>query len=149
MKNLKKFYAIKIGNNTKDKIVTTYEECKKYIEDYPAIFKECKTEREAKHYLNSLDENMINTLLLQMELQRRIKIKKQMQENLDFKIPDYILDSIIDEQYYYDICLLINLAVINERFSKEQAQIIKNEIKKKCHINSVYDRVYAVNLKSA
>ena len=144
MKKSKIFYAIKLGKDTKDKIVTTYEEFQKHINNYPAIFKECNTEIEAKHYLNSIDENMINILLVQMELQRRKKIKNDMQENLGFKIPEYILDSIIDEKCYYDICLLINLAVFNKRFSEEKAKYFKEKLKERCNIKSLYDKVFAI-----
>ena len=41
-----------------------------------------------------------------------------------FKIPDYVLDEIINGRPS-NLCCLINLAVVNNRLSKENAQILK------------------------
>lgn len=64
----KKFYAIKIGNNVKDLIVTTWEECQKYVIGYPAIYKGFDDKWSAEEYLNSMDEASVK---------RNLAIKQQ------------------------------------------------------------------------
>ena len=63
--------------------------------------------------------------IAQLEIER-----KKIQDNFNFKIPVYILDEIIEEDEKYNvenINVLINLAKINNRISKEDAMILKNE----------------------
>lgn len=53
---MKKYYAIKKGHNTVDKIVTTWEECQKLVKGYPSIYKSFKTEDEAQVYLRDIKD---------------------------------------------------------------------------------------------
>lgn len=55
-KNVKKYYAIKSGINTKDKIVETWDECKKLTHGYPSIYKSFLTKKEAEEYLGSIKD---------------------------------------------------------------------------------------------
>lgn len=68
------------------------------------------------------------------------KLKETMDEELGFEVPDYVIEEIYEEAYYHNICLLINLAVINNRISKENSEILKEAIKNKYNIKNMYDR---------
>lgn len=48
---------------------------------------------------------------------------KKLQNLYEFKIPKYILDEIITNDDKYNLNDLINLAVIHNRLSKENAKI--------------------------
>lgn len=47
----KKYYAIKIGNGVKNKIVNTWSECKELVLGYPAVYKSFKSKDQAMEYL--------------------------------------------------------------------------------------------------
>lgn len=54
-----KFYAVKNGRKTG--IFQTWEECKEYVEGFPAAkYKSFKTEADAKDYLNDVDKYEID-----------------------------------------------------------------------------------------
>lgn len=52
----KKYYAIKVGKNTTNKIVTTWSECKAIVHGYPSIYKSFQTKEEALEYLGSIKD---------------------------------------------------------------------------------------------
>ena len=58
-----------------------------------------------------------------------------------FDIPNYLIDDIIMEENYSHLCLLLNLAVINKRISKNNAKILKNGIKDICDIKNPYMKI--------
>lgn len=58
-----------------------------------------------------------------------------------FDIPNYLIDDIIMEENYSHFCLLLNLAVINKRISKNNAKILKNGIKDICDIKNPYMKI--------
>lgn len=54
--------------------------------------------------------------------------EKEIQENFDFTIPDYVLREIVITRgrfKKYNVITLINLATINRRISTENAEILK------------------------
>ena len=56
---------------------------------------------------------------------------KQIQDEFDFVIPDYILQEIVQKEKRYikeNINALINLAKLNNRLSITQARILKSKI---------------------
>ncbi len=56
---------------------------------------------------------------------------KQIQDEFDFVIPDYILQEIVQKEKRYikeNINALINLAKLNNRLSINQARILKSKI---------------------
>ena len=56
---------------------------------------------------------------------------KQIQDEFDFVIPDYILQEIVQKEKRYikeNINALINLAKLNKRLSINQARILKSKI---------------------
>ena len=51
---------------------------------------------------------------------------KELQKKYNFKIPMYILSEMIKENYdKNELCLLINMARINNRFTEDEADILK------------------------
>ena len=48
-----------------------------------------------------------------------------------FCIPDYIIDEIINNSDYPNLCALVNLAIVSKRLSQEQGNIIKQKEKLK------------------
>lgn len=61
-------------------------------------------------------------------MENREKEYKEIQDKYDFVIPKYILKELINPNYdKIDLCYLVNMAVINERFTEEEGRIIKQE----------------------
>ncbi len=58
------------------------------------------------------------------------KIKEKMEKHFNFEIPDYIADDVRLGENYEHFCLMVNIAVINERLTEENANKLKNEVKK-------------------
>lgn len=57
----------------------------------------------------------------------------ELQNEYDFEIPKYILSQLIKPTYNKtNVAALINLAVMNDRFSSEEGRLLKN---KYCKIN--------------
>lgn len=120
----KKYYAIKIGNNVENLIVESLEECSEYTNGYFSIYKSFKNRKQAKKYLESFSDEDIKRCLLINEIERNHKLREKIQMKYAFEIPDYILDEIINGRPS-NLCCLINLAVVNNRLSKRNAQILK------------------------
>ena len=65
-------------------------------------------------------EEMYNEYLI------RSKRCDDLQKKYNFKIPRYILSEMIKEDYdKNEMCLLINMARINNRFTEKEADILK------------------------
>ena len=57
----------------------------------------------------------------------------ELQDEYDFQIPKYILSQLIKPSYNKtNVAALINLAVMNDRFTTEEGMLLKN---KYCKIN--------------
>ena len=80
--------------------------------------------------------NMLNTLKnkenelekLQNKLGDWNQKAKQIQSKLNFTLPNYLIDEIIDNEFtknYFNLHTLVNCAVINGRITKEDAKVIK------------------------
>lgn len=67
-------------------------------------------------------------------------LKEKLEKHFNFEITEYIIDDILDYETYYHTCLMINLAVINNRLSAENGEKLKLELKNLFKINNVYDR---------
>lgn len=57
------------------------------------------------------------------------RLKKKLEYYFNFSIADYIISDILDGETYNHICLMINLAVANNRISVENSKILKKEIR--------------------
>ena len=79
-----------------------------------------------------------------IELERYNKevqlLKSKLEQHFEFEIPTYIILDIVEHEDYEHFCLMINLAVVNNRLSEEQGQILANEVKQMYNIQSVYDK---------
>jgi viroplasmin and RNaseH domain-containing protein len=51
----KKYYAIKEGIGTKNKIVNTWAKCKKLVLGYNSVYKSFTNEEDAKNYLSTVN----------------------------------------------------------------------------------------------
>ena len=67
-------------------------------------------------------------------------LKEKLEKHFNFEITEYIIDDILDYETYYHTCLMINLAVINNRLSAENGEKLKLELKNLFKINNIYDR---------
>lgn len=62
------------------------------------------------------------------EYERRNRECSKIQEQYDFEIPKYILSTLIKKNYdKVEVVLLINMAVMNERFTEEEGKLLKSE----------------------
>ena len=127
----KNYYAIKIGNNVKNLIVDTWDKCKEYVIGYPSVYKSFETYRQAKKYLENMTDEQVTYILLENEIHRFRRLKEKIEFEYGFHIPDYVIDEIINNNDYENLCLLINMAVISKRLSVKQGNIIKKKKKLK------------------
>ena len=67
-------------------------------------------------------------------------LKEKLEKHFNFEITEYIIYDILDYETYYHTCLMINLAVINNRLSAENGEKLKLELKNLFKINNIYDR---------
>lgn len=67
-------------------------------------------------------------------------LKEKLEKYFDFVIPTYIIDDILKNEDYYHFCLMVNLAVMNDRLSSEKGEILKLKIKDLYNIKNMYDR---------
>ena len=59
------------------------------------------------------------------ELNERKVLRIKIQRNFEFEIADYILDDIIDGYDFLHICLMINMAKLNNRISEKDSIDLK------------------------
>lgn len=67
-------------------------------------------------------------------------LKEKLEEHFKFEITDYIIDDILDYETYRHTCLMINLAVINNRISIDNGEILKAGLRIIFKIKNEYDR---------
>ena len=83
----------------------------------------------------NIDEHNQKILFMQKEkekidamLKRQEEIEQKLSKIYDFEIPPYIIDDIALSEKYEHTCLLINMAVLNNSMTKENATILKSNI---------------------
>lgn len=78
-------------------------------------------------------------------IQKRLKefkiLKEKLEKQFDFEIVDYIIYDILDEETYYHTCLMINLAVLNNRLSIENGEKLKQGLKNLFKISNSNDKI--------
>lgn len=67
------------------------------------------------------------------------KIREKLEKYFDFHITSYIIDDIVENEDYHHFCLMVNLAVVNNRLSTYNGEILKAGIKKIFGIENNYD----------
>ena len=63
------------------------------------------------------------------------------QKEFDFIVPDYIIDDIIIEENYRHVCLMINMAKLNNELTENNAINLKEKIKKMYNIKKYSDNL--------
>ena len=69
----KKYYAIKEGKGVTNKIVDTWEECKKYVNGYNAVYKSFFSIEECEEYLGTVNVEKVKASKEYVMEQKRIK----------------------------------------------------------------------------
>ena len=87
----------------------------------------------------------INDVQNVVEIIKKIEIRnKEIEEKLEnyfkFDIADYIVSDILECENYNHVCLMINLAVVNNRISLENSITLKKGLKKLFKINNMFDK---------
>lgn len=90
-----------------------------------------------------IEENRLKAIRLKEEVERRNKLRGKIISilNTKFTIPDYVIEDIIDAEDYGHICLMINMATLNNKISKNDAEELKSMIRQKFEIKNMYDRI--------
>ena len=60
--------------------------------------------------------------------------------HFNFEIADYIVSDILECETYNHVCLMINLAIANNRISLENGITLKSGLKKLFKINNMFDK---------
>lgn len=126
-----KYYAIKIGNNVEDEIVSNWKECEKLVIGYPAIYKSFSDKKEAQKWLKNFENKEIESRLKQGEYYRIRKLKEKLGINYTFKIP-YLIKRIIiySKNYSYeDFCCALELEIESRKISIKNAEKLKKSYK--------------------
>ena len=67
-------------------------------------------------------------------------LKEKLEKHFNFEITEYIIDDILDYETYHHTCLMINLAVVNNRMSIVDGETLKAELKILFKIKNKDDR---------
>lgn len=88
----------------------------------------------------------VEIIKLKEEIERRKNLKEKIMSklNTEIQIPDYVMEDIIDGEDYNHICLMINIAAINNRISQEDAKKLKKLILNKFEIKNIYESISVI-----
>ena len=78
---------------------------------------------------------------IENELRLIKRLRHQIQQHFNFEIVDYVLDAIIEGAYFQHICLMINVAKVNNRISEKNGEILKKGLKQIYNVKNDYDRI--------
>lgn len=126
---MKKYYAIKVGKNAKDLIVEGWKECKKYVIDYPAIYKGFISKKNAQKYLENITEEDVKYKLEIAEGQRYKRLKRMIQQCFDFEIPENVMRALIYYESEERLYASIDFAIISKKISEDDANFFKYTMK--------------------
>ena len=93
-------------------------------------------------YCRNYTDTDISDIVKKIEIRNREfkDLKEKLETYFKFEITDYIISDILDCENYNHVCLMINLAVINNRMSLENSIILKSGLKKLFKINDMFDK---------
>lgn len=78
-------------------------------------------------------------------IERRLKeirlIKEILEQHFEFKIESYIIDDIVSNEDYNHFCLMVNMAVDNNKLTEEQGDTLKQGVKEMFEIDSEFNRL--------
>lgn len=78
---------------------------------------------------------------LPKEIILRKKIREKLSQYFEFEIPDYIIDDIAENEEYNHLCLMINIAIYNNRILKENGKALKEQLEKIFNINNRFEKI--------
>ncbi|MGL4452500.1 MAG: viroplasmin family protein [Sarcina sp.] len=87
-----KYYAIKKGIGVTDKIVTSWDECKKLVLGYPSVYKSFLTLVEAQAYLNNIKDVSKVLEHNKKAMEKSITRKKTTKPLSGIRIPSELFD---------------------------------------------------------
>lgn len=74
------------------------------------------------------------------------KTREKLEKYFDFYITSYIIDDIVENEDYYHFCLMVNLAVVNNRLTADNGEKLKLGIKRIFNIKNNYELLKASTL---
>lgn len=81
-------------------------------------------------YYTANDISEVVEKIKKIEIRKKFEeLKEKLEGYFNFEITDYIVSAILDCETYNHVCLMINLAVVNNRISLENSIILKDELK--------------------
>ena len=102
-----------------------------------------------ERYCRNYTDTDISDIVKKIEIRNREfkELKEKLENYFKFEITDYIISDILDCENYNHVCLMINLAVINNRISLENSIILKRGLKKLFEISDIFDELDKANYK--
>lgn len=98
-------------------------------------------EKFLKNYtINDVSEVVEKIKKIEIRKTEFEELKGKLEKYFKFEIVDYIVSDILDCETYNHVCLMINLAVVNNRISSENSITLKNGLKKLFQINNIFDK---------
>lgn len=99
-------------------------------------------EKFLKNYtINDVSEVVEKIKKIEIRKKEFEEVKRKLEKYFKFEIVDYIVSDILDCETYNHVCLMINLAVVNNRISLENGITLKNELKKLFQITNTFDEL--------
>jgi len=89
----------------------------------------------------TMEEKDIKRKQIEKKLKELLIVKDKLEEHFNFEIEGYIIEDIIENEDYHHFCLMVNLATENNRFTKEQGEILKQGVKELFKIDNDYERL--------
>ena len=93
-----------------------------------------------KYTIDELEEAKGKIKRIEVRKKEYRLLKEKLEEHFNLEITDYIIDDILDYETYRHTCLMINLAVINNRISIDNGEILKAGLRIIFEIKNDYDR---------
>lgn len=93
-----------------------------------------------KFFKNYTINNVQNVTEIEIWNKEFEELKEKLEDYFKFEIADYIVNDILECETYNHVCLMINLAVVNNRISLENSIILKNGLKKLFKINNQFHK---------
>lgn len=87
-------------------------------------------EKLFENYTSNDKQNIVE-IIKKIEIRNKEieELKEKLESYFNFEIADYIVSDILECENYNHVCLMINLAVVNNRISLEDSIILKNGLK--------------------